>query len=129
MNGESASILAALPFQINAQIPFDIPSGTSAVAVASSNGSATAEITISSVAPEIFTIGSNQAAITNQDNTLNTTSNPALRGSTIVIYGTGFGAVGSSNGLSPVKMPLAVVIGGIRLTPAFAGLTPGAVGL
>jgi len=69
VNGESASILAALPFQI----PFDIPSGTSGVAV-----------TISSVAPEIFTIGSNQAAITNQNNTLNTKANPALRGSTIV---------------------------------------------
>jgi uncharacterized protein (TIGR03437 family) len=31
--------------------------------------------------------------------------------------------------LSPVKMPLSVVIGGTSLTPTFAGLTPGAVGL
>jgi uncharacterized protein (TIGR03437 family) len=81
------------------------------------------------VAPEIFAISSTQAAITNQDNTLNTSSNPASRGSTIVIYGTGFGAVGSSGGLSPAKMPLSVVIGGTSLTPSFAGLTPGAVGL
>ena len=129
VNGESAGILAALPFQINAQIPFDTPSGTATVAVASSAGSATAEVAISSVAPEIFTIASNQAAITNQDSSLNTTSNPASRGSSIVIYGTGFGAVGSSNGLSPVKISLTVVIGGTQLIPAFAGLTPGAIGL
>ncbi len=129
VNGESASILAALPFQINVQIPFDIPSGTATVAVTSVAGSATAQVTISSGAPEIFLISSNQAAITNQDNTLNGASNPASRGSIIVIYGTGFGAVGSSGGLSPVKMPVSVVLGGIQLIPAFAGLTPGALGL
>ncbi len=129
VNGEPASILAALPFQINAQIPLDIPSGTAMVAVDSPAGNSTAQIAVSSVAPEIFTISPSQAAITNQDNTLNTMSNPAFRGSTIVIYGTGFGAVGASGGFSPVKNPVAVVIGGMQLTPAFAGLTPGAVGL
>jgi uncharacterized protein (TIGR03437 family) len=70
-----------------------------------------------------------QAAITNQDNTLNTASNPASRGAIIVIYGTGFGAVGSAGGLSPAKAPVSVVVGGSTLTPAFAGLTPGTVGL
>jgi uncharacterized protein (TIGR03437 family) len=129
VNGESASVLAALPFQINVQIPLDIPSGTATFAVGSANGNATMQAAIISVAPEIFSISSNQAAITNQDSTLNTASNPAARGSSIVIYGTGFGAVGSSSGLSPVRTPLFVVIGGTQVTPAFAGLTPGAVGL
>jgi uncharacterized protein (TIGR03437 family) len=129
VNGEAAAILATFPFQINTQIPFDIPSGPTTVTVTSPIGSATAQVTISSVAPEIFTISSTQAAITNQDNSVNTPSNPASRGASIVIYGTGFGAVGSADGLSPVKAPLAVVIAGSPLTPAFAGLTPGAVGL
>jgi uncharacterized protein (TIGR03437 family) len=129
VNGESASVLAALPFQVNIQIPFDIPSGTATVAVTSVAGSATAQVTISPVAPEIFIVSSNQPAITNQDNTLNGPSNPASRGSVIVIYGTGLGAVGSLSGLSPVKVPVTVVLGGIQLIPAFAGLTPGAVGL
>jgi len=129
VNGEAAKILAALPFQINAQIPFDIPAGMATMAVTSGSGSATSQIAISAVAPEIFAISSTQAAITNQDNTLNTPSNPAFRGATIVIYSTGFGAVGSSGGLSPVKTPLTVVIAGTQLTPAFAGLTPGAIGL
>jgi uncharacterized protein (TIGR03437 family) len=129
VNGESTSILAALPFQINAQIPFDIPSGAATFAVASGTGAASTQVAVSSVAPEIFTISSNQAAVTNQDNTLNTASNPASRGSSIVIYGTGFGVVGSSGGLSPVKTSLYVVIAGTQLIPSFAGLTPGAIGL
>jgi hypothetical protein len=95
VNGEAAHILAALPFQVNAQIPVDIPAGAATVTVTSASGSATAQAAISSVAPEIFTISATQAAITNQDNTLNTASNPAARGTFIIIYGTGFGAVGA----------------------------------
>ncbi|HTB12143.1 MAG TPA: Ig-like domain-containing protein [Bryobacteraceae bacterium] len=129
VNGEAAIVLAALGFQVNLQIPADIPTGTATFIITSASGSATAQAAISSEAPEIFTISSSQAALTNQDNSLNTGSDPAFRGSSIVIYGTGFGAVGSAAGLSPIKTPLSVVIGGIRLTPAFAGLTPGAVGL
>ena len=129
VNGESAAILAALPFQINAQVPADIPTGTAAIAVASPNGSASASAAISAVAPEIFRLSSAQAAIVNQDNTVNTPSNPASRGSYLVIYGTGFGATASSGALSPVKTALSVVIGGAALAPAFAGLTPGSVGL
>jgi uncharacterized protein (TIGR03437 family) len=129
VNGETAVILAALPFQINAQIPFDIPTGVANFAIASGDGSAAAQAAVSAVAPEIFTLSAGQAAITNQDNTINASSNPASRGSTIVIYGTGFGAVGSSGGLSPVKTPLSVVLTGTPLTPSFAGLTPGTVGL
>jgi len=136
VNGEPAALLAALPFQINAQIPADIPTGTASIAVASTNGSASASAAISAVAPEIFSLSttlsaplSQQAAIVNQDNTLNTPSNPASRGAYLVIYGTGFGATGSSGALSPVKTALSVVIGGTALVPAFAGLTPGSVGL
>jgi uncharacterized protein (TIGR03437 family) len=129
VNGEPATILAALPFQINVQIPFDIPSGTATFAVTSPTGSTTAQATVSSVAPEIFTLSASQAAITNQDNTLNTASNPAARGSLIVIYGTGFGAVVPAGALSPAKTPIVVYLGGNQLTPVFAGLTPGAIGL
>jgi uncharacterized protein (TIGR03437 family) len=129
VNGESAIILAALGFQLNLQVPADIPTGTANFVISSADGSASVQAAISPVAPEIFTISSSQAAITNQDNSLNAASNPASRGSSIVIYGTGFGTVGSAGSLSPVKALLSVVIGGIRLTPVFAGLTPGAVGL
>jgi uncharacterized protein (TIGR03437 family) len=129
MNGEAVNILAALPFQINAQIPFDIPPGAITVAVTSASGNAIEAATLTAVAPEIFTISASQAAITNQDNTLNTASNPAARGSSIVIYGTGFGNVGSAAGVNPVKTAMFVMFAGAALTPSFAGLTPGSLGL
>ena len=72
-------VIAATPFQVNAQIP----SGRgwfAQLTVTSSNGTAQQQITVASVAPAIFSISASQAAITNSDNSLNTTSNPAKRG-------------------------------------------------
>jgi len=129
VSGQSAPILASLPFQINAQIPLSVAPGAAIVSVTSPAGSAQQSITISPVAPAIFSVTATQAAITNQDNSLNSSSNPALRGSTIVVYGTGFGAVSASGKLSVAAMPVTALIGGVPIAAAFAGLTPGAVGL
>jgi uncharacterized protein (TIGR03437 family) len=129
INGETANIIAALPFLVNAQVPLDIAPGTATLKVTSANGSSQQPILISPVAPAIFTISASEAAITNQDNSLNTPSNPASRGSYLVIYGTGFGAVTSSGGLSRVNTPVNAVIGGTTVSAAFAGLTPGTIGL
>jgi uncharacterized protein (TIGR03437 family) len=107
----------------------DIAPGTATLKVTSANGSAQQPIVISPVAPAIFTISPGEAAITNQDNTPNTPSNPADRGSYLVIYGTGFGAVTSSGGLSRANTPVSAVIGGTTVPAAFAGLTPGTIGL
>ena len=125
VNGETAKVLAAFPFQINAQIPSDIAPGSATVAIAS----AQQNITLNPVAPAIFSIGPNQAAITNQDNTLNTGSNPASRGNEIVIYATGFAAVTPSGGLSVTSTSVTAVIGTTETATAFAGLTPGFIGL
>jgi uncharacterized protein (TIGR03437 family) len=129
VNGQPAAIVAALPFQINAQVPLNVSPGLGTVRVASAAGSAEQAISIREVAPAIFSLSPVQAAITNQDATLNTTNNPARRGQTIVIYGTGFGAVSEAGGLSRVIAPVNAVIGGIEVPAAFAGLTPGATGL
>ena len=129
INGEPAKVIAALPFQVNAQVPFDIAAGTATLDITSGNGAARQSIAIAGVAPAIFSISPTQAAITNQDNKLNTTSNPVLRGGTLVIYGTGFGAVSTAGRLNPTVVPVTVVIGGAELRAAFAGLTPGFVGL
>ena len=51
---------------------------------------------VGSASPGLFTAnqtGSGQAAVLNQDNTINTSSNPANQGSIIVLYGTGQGQV------------------------------------
>ena len=129
VNGEPAKIFGSMAFQINAQIPADIAPGTATVNISSPNGTTSAQITVRAVAPEIFLISPAQAAITNQDNSLNTPTNPAFRGAAIVIYATGFGAVKPQNGLNVATTPMTVVVGGTELVTAFAGLTPGAIGL
>jgi len=132
VNGETATQLVALPFQINAQMPADIPPGSASVTVNLPNragANAQQTIQVSPVAPAIFSIGAGQAAITNQDNSLNTPSNPALRGTSIVIYATGFGAVSAAGALNAAQTPVTAVIGGTETPAAFAGLTPGFIGL
>jgi uncharacterized protein (TIGR03437 family) len=128
-NGETAPVLAALPFQINAQIPLDIAPGAATLSVNTGNGNAQQSITVASVAPAIFSISPTQAAITNLDNSLNSPSNPAVRGSAIVVYCTGLGAVSPSGDLSVASRPVTVVLGAAELPTAFAGLTPGLIGL
>lgn len=130
VNGENTQIFGAFPFQINALIPADIPLGTATITVTVGSAPAAQQTaSVSPNAPAIFSIGPGQAAITNQDNSLNTPSNPALRGSAIVIYGTGFGAVTASGKLNTATTPVTSVIGGTQIPTAFAGLTPGFVGL
>jgi len=129
INGESASVVAASAFQVNAQIPFDIAPGPATLSVTSGNTAAQQSITIRNVAPAIFSAGPNQAAIANQDNSLNTPSNPALRGGWIVIYATGLGVVSGGDLLRPATTPAGVVIGGIPVSAAYAGLTSGTAGL
>jgi uncharacterized protein (TIGR03437 family) len=130
VNGETAPTLIAGSFQINAQIPVDVAPGSATLNVSSGNGNAQQQVIIKAVAPAIFSISSTQAAITNQDNTLNSPSNPALRGTgAIVIYATGFGGVTPSAKLSLASIPLSAVIGGTEVPTLFAGLTPGFVGL
>ena len=129
VNGESATVVASYPFQVNAEIPFDITPSQATLSVNSGNGAAQQTVTVSAVAPAIFSLASGQAAITNQDNSLNTASNPALRGRAVVIYCTGLGAVSPAGSLSAANTPVSVVIGGGQLATTFAGLTPGATGL
>jgi uncharacterized protein (TIGR03437 family) len=125
INGEPLTVVAAIPFQINAQIPFDIEPGPATVTVTDALGTAQQAITISPAAPAIFSISPTQAAITNQDNTLNMPSNPAPRGGWLVIYATGLGPVSVSGDLRPANTPVSVVIGGVELPATYAGLSPG----
>lgn len=129
IGGSPATVLAGFPFQINFRVPIDSPPGAAALKLTSPNGSVEQSIALQETAPAIFFVGTNQAAITNQDNSLNTASNPAARGSFLVIYSTGFGAVNTSGNLSRARVPVIAVIGGTEVGAAFAGLTPGAIGL
>jgi len=129
VNSLPAFVYVATPFQVNAQIPPDIAPGSATVSITSGSGTLSRTVTVKPVAPAIFSVGPGQAAITNRNNSLNTPTNPVVRGSVIVIYGTGFGATVRAGTLNATATPVTAVIGTTEIAAAFAGLTPGFVGL
>jgi uncharacterized protein (TIGR03437 family) len=85
--------------QANFQVPSNAPLGSDRVAVrVADTGELVAggSVLVAASSPGMFTAnqnGSGQAAVVNQDGTINGASNPAPVGSTILIYGTGQGQV------------------------------------
>lgn len=84
-DGKAARALYTSAEQINVLVPEDLP-GNTAQTIVTVNGTASAPVTVNVVAanPGIFTPG-----ILNEDNTVNSPSNPAAAGSTVQIYATG----------------------------------------
>jgi uncharacterized protein (TIGR03437 family) len=83
-----------------------------------------------STAPAMFNLGNNQAAVINQDGTVNGPNNPAARGTYISIYATGEGQTspGGIDGFLPTAATLskpnaavAVSIGQINAAVLYAG--------
>jgi uncharacterized protein (TIGR03437 family) len=130
LDGVSALVRFQTPFQVNAILPDGITPGNHALHIRSAFGSGQQTVTVSAVAPAIFELGSPaNGAVTNQDNTLNTPSNPLVRGQTLVIYCTGLGATVQQGPYLVAVSPVTVLLNGQELSPAFAGLTPGSPGL
>lgn len=143
-NGQPAPLFYASPTQINALVPFELAGATSAEMRVVTLGMASAPVTVSlsAVAPGILTqnaMGTGIAAAQHAaDYSLVTSANPAHPGEMIVLYGVAFGAVQpvvTSSAGAPLD-PLArtvqtttVQIGSNTVDAAFAGLTPGLVGL
>lgn len=146
------------PTQANFQVPSNAALGTQRVALRVGDTGeliAGGSLLISSTSPGLFTInqsGSGQAAVVNQDNTINSASNPAPVGSTILLYGTGQGPVspavqdGAAAATSPLSYTIAVptsnantclnsqpsmcvAIGSNFGNVQYSGLAPGYVGL
>jgi uncharacterized protein (TIGR03437 family) len=126
INGQTAKVVAATPFQVNAQVPYGVSAGTAQLTLNSPDGAAQQQFAIGSVAPAIFSVSAAQAAIANVDNSLNTPTNPAKRGSYLIVYATGFGAVSASGAATT---PLSVVIGGLTIPATYAGASSGGTGL
>jgi uncharacterized protein (TIGR03437 family) len=137
-----APVLYASNCQINAVVPFEVSPGLT-IPVTVQSGAQTlgpVELPVVAAAPGIFTVngsGSGQAAILNQDSTVNSSSNPAARGSVVSVFVTGAGALnppipdGSIGPLiPPFPMPVAgigVTIGLVDAQVTFAGQAPGLI--
>ena len=139
VNKIPAPLIFVGPLQANFQVPFETAPGTATVFV-TANGipGPPATVTVSALAPGIFTTGSNQAVVLNLNNTLADSGHPAKVGSVVVMYVTGLGALdhpvptgspASGNPVSNAKVVPTVTIGGANATVQFAGMTPGFVGL
>jgi adhesin/invasin len=143
VNGVPAPLFYVSPTQINFQMPPE-PAGSNVSVVVTSGGinSLSATVSIAAAGPGIFTVNSNgqgQAAALNQDNSPNSSQNPAAAGSVIQIFATGLGATNpaiAAGQPGPSSPPLAstvstplVTINGNSAPVGFSGLAPGYVGL
>jgi uncharacterized protein (TIGR03437 family) len=153
-----APLYVAVAGQINFQLPSASPVGVNRIAVRTSDTGellAGMPLSIAPASPGLFTVsmnGTGQGVVVNQDGTLNSSSNPAARGSAITLYGTGQGRVSPpvpDGGPAPfgplsgtVTVPasdaksclssqqsMCVVLGNGIGPIQFSGLAPGWVGL
>ena len=152
VNGEAAPLYYVSYFQINFQIPNDIPTGTAVVQVKRGDGTTSnpASVQIVPRAPRLLTLDGTYGAIVNQDFTLPMPTgtfgafqtHPAREGDALTIYAIGLGTTTPSvtSGQPAPGGPYAnldtmptVAFGGgitpVTATPFFAGLTPTASGL
>jgi uncharacterized protein (TIGR03437 family) len=82
--------------EIDIQVPYEAALGTQNITVRTADTGeliAGSSIIVENVSPSLFSGSSTPYAIQNFDGTINSATNPALRGSTINIFGTGQGPV------------------------------------
>ena len=140
-DGVAAPMIYSSEKQVAAIVPYGIAGKSSTqmtVEMGGVKGVAVAVPVVSSL-PGLFTVdssGKGQAAVLNENGTLNGAANPAAAGSIVVIYLTGEGqtspagddgalAVGAT--LPKPQLPVAVTVGGQDAAVLYAGAAPGAV--
>ena len=138
INGVAAPLLFADATQINVQVPVaGSPANVNVTVMNENNIVGTGVLNVQSVSPGLFTF-SGQAAVVNQDGSVNSSAQPAAAGSFISAYLTGLGAVTNpvgpgaaapSNPLSTVTGIVTAAMAGQAAQVLFAGLAPGFAGL
>jgi uncharacterized protein (TIGR03437 family) len=132
LNNSPLPLIYASGTQINAQLATDVQ-GTATLSVITSSGIASTQVQISSMAPAIFSSG-----IAHANGTAVSSAAPVLPGETLVVYMTGLGRVdgappaGHPAPVAPllrVSAPIEALFSEVSVTPSFAGLTPGLVGV
>ncbi len=97
MGEQSLPLLYVQDRQVNAVVPFHVSAGKTALSVEREGFQAgPIPVEVVRATPGIFTLdgsGAGQAAVLNEDGTVNSAVNPAARGSIVSFFATGFGAV------------------------------------
>ena len=139
-DGALAPLLYASSTQINAIVPFAVADRTVTQAQVTYNGDTVLALTVpvSGASPGLFTSDSSglgQAAVLNQDFSINSGTNPASKGSIVMLFATGAGQtnpagvdgkITQDDSVRP-KLPVAVSIGGQSADVVYAGNAPGLV--
>jgi uncharacterized protein (TIGR03437 family) len=139
VNGQLAPLIHAQPNLVSFQVPWETPPGVATVTV-QVNGAVSnpVAVTVLTAGPGVFILSSGAPAVQNSDYSLNSASNPAHAGSTIIVYLTGSGPVSPSvpDGVAAPSNPMSVltsqynaVLGNTSAPISFAGLVPGTVGM
>lgn len=115
--------------QINLQVPYEVAGQTSTLMTVNYNATpvAVSTLSVATSAPGIF-------VVTNADGSVNGPTSASPAGGILVVYGTGAGITSGmleTGAAAPSNSTVAatVTINGAPVTPIFAGLTPGSVGL
>jgi uncharacterized protein (TIGR03437 family) len=136
-DGIAAPLLYVSATQINAVVPYGLTAASTQMTV-TYNGQAYGPIAmpVAAAVPAIFTAtqtGHGQAAVLNEDGTLNSVANPAARGSVITFFAEGVGVMspgvpdGSVTGSSNLPMPalsVNVSIRGVDASVQYASAAP-----
>ncbi len=139
-DGVAAPLLYAGSEQINAIVPYGINGrfATSLQVEVAGNRSEALQLRVDPASPALFTAtgtGKGQAAVVNQDGTLNNPFFPAPRETIIALYGTGEGQTRPAGqdgriittDVRPPVAPVSVTIGGLDAEVKYAGSAPGMV--
>jgi uncharacterized protein (TIGR03437 family) len=145
VGGIPAPLIFVNANQINFQVPFEVPAGSSAAVIVTANGVASPSVFVqmADYGVGVFTYARTASAIdpivvhysTNQ---IVTPANPATPNEVLVVYATGVGKLSNppATGAGAPGGPLAaavdnptIAVGGLTVNTLFAGLTPGLVGL
>jgi uncharacterized protein (TIGR03437 family) len=138
-----APLLYVSATQINAVVPFEVSGRSHTQLVVANTGmpSSALDLMVAGTAPGLFTAmenGAGEGAILNQDGSVNSSDNPAAKGSVIVLYVSGGGQTdpaGVTGHITPsdgtgLKMTVAGVsatVGGLPATVVYHGSAPGFV--
>jgi trimeric autotransporter adhesin len=136
-DGVPAALIYASAGQTAVAVPYSVAGRASTQLVVQYQGRSSNSITlpVTNAAPGLFSAnssGTGNGSILNQDTTINSPANPAAKGSEIVLYGTGEGQTSPPGvdgkiaaGVYPAPLlPVTVSIGGINVTPEYAGAAP-----
>jgi len=139
VNGRAVPLSFTGNGQVNGQIPYETAAGAgTAQLVTYGIGGVQLPIQVNALAPRLFTANGNRCIAQNEDGTLNSASNPTKAGHYIGAYLTGLGPVNPAvpTGMParsvPISLPastISAVLGDWRITPSFAGMIPGYVGV